>query len=257
MGQTEEAIAYLEKTLEIEPYDAVSHSNLAFALGELKRFDEAMEHYAKASEIDEDYSKNHLRWAKTLLKMERKDQALEHIEQAFDIHRRLAAKLVKQDRTLIEAIEHYQKALKINDQFAQLHRDLAQALIRQGKYELAIDHFTKAISLAPEWPLPVDDLAWLLATHNNPKFRNGPKALRLAEKVCELTNYEHSSALITLAASYAETGQFAKAVATAEKSLKLMEQAGRQEKVNQIQQWLVLFKQNLPLHRDPRKPWEN
>jgi serine/threonine protein kinase/TPR repeat protein len=59
--------------------------------------------------------------------------------------------------------------------------------------------------------LAMNDLAWLLATSPDNTVRNGPEAVKLAEKAVEAypTN---ASYLNTLAAAYAETGQFEKAV---------------------------------------------
>jgi hypothetical protein len=61
--------------------------------------------------------------------------------------------------------------------------------------------------------------AWTLATHPEPKFRNGTEALWLARQVCEATGHQRAEFLDTLAAANAEAGRFDEAVATGRKAL--------------------------------------
>ncbi len=55
-------------------------------------------------------------------------------------------------------------------------------------------------------------LAWIHATSSNAAIRNGDEAVALATKACELTGFKKAEALDTLAAAYAEQGNFKKAV---------------------------------------------
>ena len=59
-------------------------------------------------------------------------------------------------------------------------------------------------------PMPVaerdgNDLAWLLATAPDARFRDGPRAVEHATRACELSGWRDAAALDTLAAAYAET----------------------------------------------------
>jgi tetratricopeptide (TPR) repeat protein len=79
--------------------------------------------------------------------------------------------------------------------------------------------------LAPDLPEALNNLAWILAANPDPQVRNGPEAVVLAERACELSKYERPIMVGTLAAAYAEAGRFAEAVAAAEKAKALAEQA--------------------------------
>jgi hypothetical protein len=54
----------------------------------------------------------------------------------------------------------------------------------------------------------LNNLAWVLATSADDKVRNGDRAVELAKTACAGTNYVRPDFLSTLAAAYAETGDF-------------------------------------------------
>jgi hypothetical protein len=56
------------------------------------------------------------------------------------------------------------------------------------------------------------NLAWVLATSPEKRLREGPRAVQLAEFACKATGYKSPPLLDTLAAAYAEVGQFEQAI---------------------------------------------
>jgi len=66
-------------------------------------------------------------------------------------------------------------------------------------------------------------LAWLLATSKNSALRDGPNAVVFAEKAVAATNRKKADYLDTLAAAYAEAGQFEKAVNTEQEAIALLQ----------------------------------
>jgi Flp pilus assembly protein TadD len=57
-----------------------------------------------------------------------------------------------------------------------------------------------------------NSLAWVLATAPKASTRDGKKAIDYAMKACELSNWTDSETVSTLAAAYAETGDFDNAI---------------------------------------------
>ena len=57
-----------------------------------------------------------------------------------------------------------------------------------------------------------NNLAWILAVSNDAALRNGKEAVKWATKICVATGYGDWQKLDTLAAAFAEAGEFQKAV---------------------------------------------
>ena len=120
-----------------------------------------------------------------------------------------------------EAISHLREALRVRPTFVLARENLAVALLRQDRVAEAMAQHREVLRIRPNWLPTLNDLAWILATHENPEFRDAAEAVRLAEHACELSDYENAVSLDTLAAAYAEAGRFPEAVRIARKALAL------------------------------------
>ena len=77
----------------------------------------------------------------------------------------------------------------------------------------------------------LNNFAWVLATSPDDEFRDGKRAVELATKAAEQTNYETPHILSTLAAAYAETGDFENAKKWSAKAVELSQKARRSGRV--------------------------
>jgi len=118
-----------------------------------------------------------------------------------------------------EAIRHYRSALEIRPDASLSHFNLALAARRTGLTDLAAKHLQHAVDLKPNWPVALNELAWLLATSPDPGSRDGPRAVELARRANELTDGRDPVILDTLAAALAAVGEFDQAVTAAETAL--------------------------------------
>jgi Flp pilus assembly protein TadD len=112
-----------------------------------------------------------------------------------------------------------------------MHFQLASQLAGEGKIEAAIQNYRQALAVDSNNPVALNNLAWTLATANKPELRDGQEAVRLATKAVELTGSREPIMIGTLAAAYAETGQFTNAVEMANTAVVLAALTGQEDVV--------------------------
>jgi protein O-mannosyl-transferase len=239
-------------SLKATPNNSLINKELGNALEDQGNFDKAMYYYAKAIQITPNFAEPHNNLGRIFaLKKDYKD-AIYHYNEALRIkptfteaHNNLATALLYQGNEK-EAIYHYYEALRSNPNYAGAYYNLAKIYANQGKTEKTIILYRKALDCNPEMIQALYNLSWINATHENEKYRNGEKAIELAEKLSKITQYNHPMALDALAAAYAETGKFDTAVLTAEKGLELAKQQGPKELAFGLKNRLELYKKGQP-----------
>ncbi|MBW2137559.1 MAG: fused MFS/spermidine synthase [Deltaproteobacteria bacterium] len=147
-----------------------------------------------------------------------------------------------------ESIKYYSKGLRMDPSNEAAHYKTGNALVRQGRIAQAINHYSEVLNLNPNHIDVLNNLAWIFATHRDPTFRNGPKAVQMAERASELGGHKRPDLLDTLAAAYAEAGRFEKARLTAQKAIKLSRATGHEKWVTDIEKRLQLYQSNRPFH---------
>lgn len=126
-----------------------------------------------------------------------------------------------------KAIADCTEAVRLNPKFTDALNNRGTAYRAKKEYEKALADFHEAIRLDPKDAVGYNTAAWLLSVCPYEKYRNGKKAVELATKACELTHWKRQGYIDTLAAAYAETGDFEKAVKYQELAL---EDAGYQQR---------------------------
>ena len=218
LGQVEEAIAHYRKALEIKPNSANAHYNFAVTLANRGQIVEAIAHYRKALEIAPGYA---------------------------DAHVNLGVALTMQGQ-IDEAIVHYRKALEIKPDSASAHYNFGVTLDNCGLVIEAITHYRKALEIRPDYADACNNLAWILSSSSDASLRNGVNAVELAERAVKLSNNQRPEFLDTLAAAYAETGQFSQAVQTAHRAQDLATQQNKQALTQSIQAKIRLYETKTP-----------
>ena len=109
-----------------------------------------------------------------------------------------------------EALEDIRAALSLKPKNPDYLHNRAVILAALERYEEAIRDYERVIELNPKSGGSYNNLAWLLTTAEDPAYRDCRKAVSYALKALEIGR--NGSWMDTLAAAYAECGEFEKAV---------------------------------------------
>jgi Flp pilus assembly protein TadD len=218
-GQVDDAIAQFQKALELKPNDVGAHSDLGLAFFRKGQIDSAIAEYQKALKIQPD------------------DTA---------VHHNFGIALFKEG-LVDEAMAHYRKVLELQPDNAEVENDLGSALNKKGQVAGAIQHWQKSLELRPQYMPAQNNLAWALATNPDASLRNGAKAVQLAQQANQSTGGKNLLILQTLAAAYAEAGQFTDALATAGQALQLAVAEHNVPMINSLQAQMKLYESGQPL----------
>jgi Flp pilus assembly protein TadD len=223
-GQVDEAILHCERAVGIRPTDPDAQVSLGDALLQKGRIDEAIAHYQKAMMLRPDYFLARYGLGRALL----------------------------QKGELDSAIQVCRSALLLRPSDADCHTTLAIALDEKGNPAEALQHYQKALELAPRSIPTLTNLAWLLATSQDASLRNGRKAIELAGQADQLVGGTNTLVLRTLAAAYAENGEFARAIRTARSAMQLARMHGEDSLAMDLDQQIALYQLGMP-YRDTVK----
>jgi Flp pilus assembly protein TadD len=184
------------------------------------------------------------------------------------------------------AVEEFRTALAEKPDHVESLYLLASCLARLHREREALDYARRAVALAPNSLLVygllgglysslgrygdarayletayaahggdvtvANNLAWLLATCPDGRYRDGPRALRLAEWACQATSYQSPPLLDSLAAAYAEVGRFDRAIATTRQALEIVRRNPKAS-TETLTARLRLYEAGKPCRESPRQ----
>jgi tetratricopeptide (TPR) repeat protein len=258
-GRTDEAIAHLRKVLELNPGDGKAYYNLGNAFLQKGELDEAIADYQRGLAIEPHYADAHYNFGIALGKKGDADAAIAQFEQAVQdkpdyaqAYYTLGNSLFEKGR-FDEAIAQYRQALKIHHDYPEVQNNVGLALFKKGEVAEAIGYWEKTLESRPDFLDALNNLAWVLATFPDPSFRNGSKAVALAERAQHLSGERNLGVLRTLAAAYAEGGRFTEALDVAERGAQAAIAQGNTGLGEIFQADTALYRANQPLRTAGRQ----
>lgn len=105
---------------------------------------------------------------------------------------------------------------------ARLAFELALALKADWQIGEALPWLRRAVALEPDWIVPANELAWILATHPSGEVRDASAAVEIAQRLAAGTAQRDPAVLDTLAAAYANAGRFDEAVGVIGRAIALL-----------------------------------
>ncbi len=223
--------------------------NLGVVMQTEQEIDLALECYRQALQYKSDYFQAYNNIGGILSQQGHLEQADNNIRKALQInhsypqaHNNLGLVLVKQNK-LDMAIIQFRQALELMPDYVKARHNLAFALQAKGEFNEAVSHYRKVLQLDPAYLSSLNALAQILLLHPTAELRNATEAVLLAERAAKLTRYRNPMILDTLAAAYAVTGQFDRAVAITQKAIGLVPAANNDKAVNRLHKELEMYKQ--------------
>ena len=214
-GETDKAIADVSEAIRLDPRHAEAYHSRALLWAKKKNFEKAIDDYSQAIQIEP-------------------TKAVGYCDRGF------AWKASKQ---YDNAIADYSEAVRLDPGDSDAYCGRGWAWREKQEFARSLSDFSQALRLDPRDACALDGRAWIFATCPNPTYRDGKKAVEVAIEACELTRWKAAFCLETLAAAYAEEGDFALAVKWQVKAIEL--EVDRKEK-EEYRARLKLFEEKKP-----------
>jgi tetratricopeptide (TPR) repeat protein len=111
-----------------------------------------------------------------------------------------------------KAVADFEEVIRLNPKDPAPRTQRRKAWMKNGDWDKIAAEWEAALNDGSATAATFNELAWLRATCPVEKYRNGQQAVEYATKACKLTAWKDANYLDTLAAAYAEVGDFDKAV---------------------------------------------
>jgi tetratricopeptide (TPR) repeat protein len=181
------------------------------------------------------------------------DEAISLLQSAVDLrpdnspaHENLAKALLQKGQ-VADALIHYRKLLDLQPDNMEIHNIVGTVLVQQGRVQEGAEEWQKVLLVEPDNGNAMSNLAWVFATSPDQSIRNGVRAVQLAEQAVRLSGERIPILFRTLAAAYAENGQFSDAIQAAERGIQLANSQGNAGLANELQSNIALYQEQQPL----------
>jgi len=193
-GEYDIALADYNEAIRLDPNLAVAYYDRGNVWFDMQEYDKALADYNEAIRLDPNlavaYTNRGVAWGH---------------KQEYDI-----------------ALADYNEAIRLDPNLAVAYTNRGVAWGHKQEYDKALADYNEAIRLDPQDTSAHNGRAWVWATSPEEKYRDGKRAVESATRGCELSGWKEANHLGTLAAAYAEVGDFAKAVEWQTKAIELL-----------------------------------
>ncbi len=233
-GDNTGALDYFHRAQRLTPRYYELLINLAVAENATGQSAAAEQHFKEALRIAPSYPDSYIYYARYLLAHSRGDEARPLLRRALE--------LSPSDLTARDLLQ------ETGTGAAATHTKEGDALLREMKFREAIAEYEAALEIAPQFVPALNNFAWLLSTCPNASLRNGTKALELASRANQAARGQSPVYLRTLAAAYAENGDFPIANETAQRAWELARSQQNAVLASSLKKDGARYRKNLPLH---------
>lgn len=214
----DKAIADYTAALRIDPKSVAAYLDRGSVWSKKRDYDKAIADYTEVIRLDPKYAGAYSNRGAAWQSKGDYDKAIANYSEAIRLDPQDAVAYYNRGHgwqnkgNIDQAIADYSTAIRLDPKFTPAYFNRGHASASKGDYENAIADYTEAIRLEPNYSRPYNGRAWIWATCPDERFRDGKQAVASATRACELDAAKALSNIGTLAAAYAETGDFANAV---------------------------------------------
>jgi tetratricopeptide (TPR) repeat protein len=257
LGRSEEAVKEGERAIELGSDSSDAHLDLAISI---KQYDaeRAIDEARRAIELGPENSLAYEFLMNCLLESQRYKEAADLgrewlVTAPYNaVAHSPLAKAMAENGDRVSAANQLGYVMLLRPDMEQAHAQLRQILISILREPDGLQRLREIAATAPDSPRMLDELAWLLATNPHPNARDGKEAIRLAGHACDLSDRKIAALLDTLAAAYAETGDFPRATRVAEEALHRARSSGDTDAVKLSESILSSLRDNQPYRDEPQ-----
>jgi tetratricopeptide (TPR) repeat protein len=221
-GKLAQAANTFADLIQRQPNDAELRQHLGLVLVRSQRFEEALPHLVELARLTPDRASAHYQLGLV-------HELLGHLDQASTC---------------------FHRAIALQPSVADYYANLGYVLSEQKQTAEAKAAYQRAFELDPNWPQVALRNAWSSATDPEPARRNGPLGVMLAKKVYYALGSSQPVCLDTLAAAYAEVGEYDRAVSTARQALALTAGGSSPDLARKIQERIQLYESKRPFRQN-------
>lgn len=226
-GDKEGALEAVDDAIALAPQSADAHHDRGYLLAQVGKLSLARESFLAALDRDPDHPRAR--------------------------HGLASVHLALGDRSAAE--REWTELARRRPEFADGHQQLSALCLAQGRVSESIAHARRAIAAAPDRADLRNDLAWLLATSADDRWRDGAGALTLAKEACALAQSRQDAGLInyldTLAVAQAETGAWPEALRTLDDALQRAQTSNDHAALAKLRERRAQFEQKKPVRQAP------
>lgn len=257
-GDYKKAIGDADELVRLKPSDASSYATRANLEIEARDFDKALADARKMFALDPLNLQYAYGIANIYKNMGRYDDEISFCKQLAEDHPKEAsahacvADGYYRKGDLTNAIAAMSSAIQAQPEAAMLYSQRAMLEVAAGLGAQARADIEKVPALQPDDAQANNYAAWLLSTSSEAEVRDPKAAIAFATKGCQLTSWKNPQLIDTLAAAYADNGDFSEAVKWQQYALEVAGSSRPEPVLKAMRERLALYQNHTPYHENPK-----
>jgi tetratricopeptide (TPR) repeat protein len=250
LREYQKALADDTEAIRLNPNNALYRNGRGVDYRDLKEFDKAIADFDEAIRLEPANPNYRNNRGSAYLGKKEYDRAIADFSEAIRFgpqepdYYASRARVYRNKREYDKVIADCNETIRLAPQEPAYFVSRASAYSVKKEYAKAIADYNEAIRLAPKYAYACNSLAWILATCPDASCRDGKRAVDMAKKAFELdASSDHKD---TLAAAYAELGNFEEAVRWQEQVL----EDPRSRSIEGYRRRLELYRNKAAYHQE-------